>query len=145
MDRLIHRNMVVFSFLVFRLVEVLKAVLFVEMKGTRVIMCIHNHETTTGLIVLICEPVFQDVKNLSTNKATFSLKILVNTQASNQYCRVATTSLCIVDMTILAIACRAFKVSRLDAVIGYGEETSNPVWLGFGNPTICFTEQFFLV
>lgn len=130
--------MVVFSFLIFCLVEEFETILFVEMKGTRMIMCIHNHKTTTCLIVLIREPVLEDVQNLSANKATFPLEILITPQASNQHCRVTTTSLCIVDMTVQAITCRAFKISCLDAIIGNCEETNYPVGFVFGNETVRF-------
>ena len=109
------------------------------MKGTRMIMGIYNHKAASGLVILICEPVLENVKNLSAYKTTTSLKMLINAQSANQHSRIASASLCIVDMSIQAVARRAVKVSCFDAIVGNGEEAYYMIWLFFCNEAISFT------
>ena len=115
------------------------------MKGAWMIMCINNHKAATSLVVLVSKPVLEDVKNLGSDKTSSTLKMIIDTQSANQYSWIATTSLCIVDMAIQAVARRAVKVSCLNAIVGNGEETDNMIGLFFCNEAIGFTQEFFAI
>lgn len=39
------------------------------------VMCIDYHKSTSGLVVLVSEPVFEDVKNLGADESASTLKM----------------------------------------------------------------------
>ena len=137
--------MVVLSFLSFRLVQELKSILFIEMEGAWMIVCIHHYKSATGLVVLISEPIFKYVQNLRTDETAYTLKLLVNTQTTYQNSRIAAASFGIIDVAIQPVACGTLQISGLNAVIGDSEKANNPSWQFLRDPTIGFSEQFFFI
>ena len=58
-----------------------KIIALIEMKGTRIIVCIHYQKTTTCFIVFMAEPVFNELHQLTTD--IHPLKFLIYTYSSD--------------------------------------------------------------
>ena len=58
-----------------------KIIALIEMKGTRIIVCIHYQETSTSLIVFMTEPIFDELHQLTTY--IHPLKFLIYTNSSD--------------------------------------------------------------
>lgn len=140
MYRFAIRYIVVFTFLILRLMKELESILLIEMECPRMIVCIYHKKTATSLVVLIGKPVFENVQNLSANISASTLKLLVNSKTSDKHGRITASTFGIAYSSVQSVCGGTSKMSCFYAIVGYGEEPNNAMRLFFCYPTISFAQ-----
>ena len=90
--------------------------MFVETQCARVVISINHQETASGLVILMTEPVFDELYQLTTN--IHSLKLLIHTNPSDKYRWVTTPTLQIINRAVQSVSYRLIQMQCLDAIIG---------------------------
>jgi len=136
-------NVVICTFFGFIRMKETEIVLLIEMKGTGIVVCIYYQEATTGLVVFMPKPVFDELHQLTAY--IHSLKFFIDSNSSNQRCRITASAFGIVNRTVQTVSGSLVQMQGLDAVIGKCKECYYAVRFLLGYPTIGFTHQFFCI
>ena len=121
----------------------IEIVLLIEMKGTGIVICIYYKEATTGLIVFMTKPVFDELHQLTSYIHT--LKFFIDSDSSNQRCRITASSFRIVNRTVQSVSGSLVQMQGFDAIIGKCKECYYAVRFLLGNPAVGFTHQLFCI